>query len=261
MIQDTQLRALAWKRAAEGGKTGTCPSSEQLEAMRKGQLSESERQGLEAHLVGCPACVDLLLVPTVPEPVVSSRQLQHILRSVGATSEAEGSAWSWLLSWRSWGVGVLVATVVLLTVMRPGAEPTSLPEYGLTLSGGVQALRGSEQALQPAELPEYVASSLVVVHLTPSRLQEQPPEAQAPQVVFYRLEGEGSWRKQALTPSLDWERETGVLRVEVEAGALFGQAYGPQALKVVVFPATSVAPDTLTDADAVPTLQLRYRPN
>lgn len=267
MIQDTRLRELAWKRAGELGKLRDCPPVEKLVAMRAGKLSEQEREGLEQHLTSCPACVDVLVVPTVPDQVVSSGQLRHILRSVGAQEQAEGSLGAWLLSWRSWGVGVLVAAVVVLTLFRPGPEPVAQPAYELSLSGGVQGLRGSEQALQPAQelwsssarLPEYVPSSVVVLHLTPPLLQEQPVDASSPQVIFYEQEGSSGWRRLSAVPLVEWERQTGVIRVEVEAVKLLGTRLGEHTLKVRVLPEGVDAPDLLEQVETLPTLRLRYR--
>ncbi|MFM7200723.1 MAG: hypothetical protein ACKO6N_08020 [Myxococcota bacterium] len=160
-----------------------------------------------------------------------------------------------------------MAAVVLVTVFRPGPEPIAQPAYELSLSGGVQGLRGSEQALQPAQepgspstaLPEYVPSSMLVLHLTPPLLQEQPVDAPSPQVIFYEQEGSSGWRRLSAVPLVEWERQTGVIRVEVEANKLLGTRLGEHTLKVRVLPEGMTAPELLEQVETLPTLRLRYR--
>jgi hypothetical protein len=218
-----------------------------LEALVRGELPHDEASALEQRASADPALQQALEAYRPFDQAARERIAQQIAHDLFGENAAEPSATlqkqvvdlashrqrrrrrATRLSWIALPLAAAAALVLWLAL--PGRGPATLPDYTLEPTGGIQALRGTQQATEVVRLKP---DSRLTLTLRPTTGVEGPVEARAFIVV-------GQKRRP-----VDFETKvapSGAMQLSGTAEDLFGEQRGEHVLEVLV-----ARPDALQDA-------------
>lgn len=192
----------AWKKTL--GRTGRCPSTDQLAAYIDGKLNEVERSGIERHLADCRDCLSLVagaISDINAAATATPTWLRQRAESLGGGRESRSRRWAWAL------VPALACLLaVAVVVRRPTKHVTeSLTPAPMTFpspaTGGTagESTRSGNRQQEAAQL--LVPSKGAVIKRSELRFEwKAVPNASSYWIRITTIEGGLVWESRSEQP-------------------------------------------------------------